>query len=267
MLWPFSSRILELGANVATSQGQAVVTGAADTKGSWSEFTSSCPMDVGGILVHVEGNSGNAFNNQLLDIGVGAAASETVILSNLLACGKGQHGYYQCFIPLSIPEGERIAVRGQCNQASKNIGVILRLYGAVAGMPKFHRATTYGANTGDSGGVLIDPGATAHTKGAYSQIVASTTYDHKAFLVGFGLFDEATNTYWLVDIAAGAAASETVVVDNLILRRNGNARFPSPVFYHLPLTVEAGTRLAMRCQCDLNTATVRDLDAVLIGLD
>ncbi len=68
MLWPFDCRILEVGADLSNSQGKGVLSGAADTKGSWIEFTSSRPMDVGAIMLHIDGNNGNLFNHQLSNV-------------------------------------------------------------------------------------------------------------------------------------------------------------------------------------------------------
>jgi hypothetical protein len=102
---------------------------------------------------------------------------------------------------------------------------------------------------------------TAHTKGAWSQIIASTSAN-ASFLfceVG-GIGAGATNTATLLDIATGASGSESLVASNIAV---GGAAFlsgSSGAICGFPLQVPSGTRISARIQSVVaggKTGTVR----------
>jgi hypothetical protein len=101
-------------------------------------------------------------------------------------------------------------------------------------------------------GTTVTASGTAHTKGSYSQLVASTTYE--AFGISIllaGLQTAAsTNTRCLVDIGIGAAASEVVLIPDLMCGNVAQEAAASGMgaMYHFPLYIPAGSRLAARSQ-------------------
>lgn len=95
--------------------------------------------------------------------------------------------------------------------------------------------------------VTATASGTAHTKGAWSQAVASTAEAWGGFWLGINTnFTAATNTAILLDIGTGAAASEVVKVSNLSVGNSSVKLHTSWVY--VPLAVPASTRIAVRIQ-------------------
>lgn len=92
--------------------------GTANTKGSWVELTSSTPHDFDFLIIHIGGDDNNATSqaDALVDIGTGAAASETVIIPNISAVqttNEANANNFTAFV--DVPSGTRIAARAQCS--------------------------------------------------------------------------------------------------------------------------------------------------------
>jgi hypothetical protein len=102
--------------------------------------------------------------------------------------------------------------------------------------------------------------ADAHTKGDYTELVASTSDDVTMVRITFGsVSGTGASTGVLVDLATGSAASEDVKAANL------NAGFVPAITatgtnagssYWLPLAIPSGTRIAARCQAETGLDTV-----------
>ena len=106
---------------INAAQGTSV-TPAVGSKGAWAQVIASLTDEVYGLLININSNFGSAASrNSVIDIGVGAAASELVLIPNLIAgnaitynAGGGLWYYF----PVSIPAGTRIAVRAQGSVAT-----------------------------------------------------------------------------------------------------------------------------------------------------
>ena len=98
---------------------------------------------------------------------------------------------------------------------------------------------------GTASGVSIQSGYPAHTKGAWVELIASTSKKAIGVAVTFSC---AENPYrYLFDLGIGAAGSETVLIPNIYLRIDGiNAICSTTLF--LPCFIPAGTRISMRFQ-------------------
>lgn len=249
------------GANTTTTNGASASLTAPNTKSAWVELIASTAFDAGGMILAVIHSSTD--RDTLIDVGVGAASSEIVIASNLCFAGGARTQLFP--IPITIPAGTRIAYRFQCpnSAATMNATVMMLADGSYIG-----RIDTYGANTADSGGVSIDPGATANTVGAYSELASSLTYDVKGFLLGIGNQDNTGRTacQWLAQLGIGAASSEQVIMNNIFLAcvgfHNVWPMLIGPIWMPLP----AGSRVAMAAQCSITDATDRLFDAIFYGL-
>lgn len=79
--------------------------------------------------------------------------------------------------------------------------------------------------------------ATSNTKGAFAEIVASTSQDFDSLIVHIGSFAN-YNALW--DIAVGGSGAEVVVVPNLLVGGYASMTFT------LPLQVPAGSRISTR---------------------
>lgn len=275
MSWPRSfrgSRLSQLNELLSSSEVATVTAGGtANTKGSYAQIVASCPFDAAGFYLHFGGgNTGT--HDTLWDIAVGAAGSEQIILADFQVSVSGfTSAKTQVFVPLRIKAGERIAVRLQSTTASATLGIGIQLVaGDFFSEVGLGRATTYGAVTADSGGTQVDSGATAHTKGAWTEIVASLTNPIRYMIVcvgsrANGVYD--TSGAALHDIGVGAAASEQVLVDDLHTVVVSVMDLHDPGAFGRPVSVAAGQRLSARAQTGVTDANDRLRDIVIIGFD
>lgn len=95
---------------------------------------------------------------------------------------------------------------------------------------------------------VVTAASTAHTKGAWAEIIASSSADAHIVQLTIGTTSTSTaNTSILLDLGFGAAGSERVVVANLgagfldFVTTGGRT-------WQIPLFVPAGTRIAARIQ-------------------
>jgi hypothetical protein len=267
-----SANVQDVGSNLTNSGPLNVVSGgSAYTKGAWVELTSSTPSDTSWVMVQCDGN--DAFSvNWAYDIGIGASGSEIAIVQNIVS-NMGQPNETTLMFPLSIRKGTRVAARGSCNGTSENGSIKLTCFENSALSSGCGSAIdTYGFNAATNLGVAVDPGGSANTKGAYSQITASVSSDLAGFFLCFDSQGTETGTAnavsFLVDIALGGSGSEKVVIPNISL-----LQYAGPTVYHLPeatpyfpVAVKAGTRVAVRAQSNSNVSPDRIFGATLYGV-
>lgn len=134
---PGGGAIDTYGFSTATSLGTSIDPGAtANTKGAWVQITGSTTYDLAGFFLGLDGTSqtpGSATYFFNVDVGVGAAGSEVVVLPDFSfvmtmtnAPRRSLRPSYTPFLPIQVPAGSRIAVRAQCTGASSPS----RLFGA-----------------------------------------------------------------------------------------------------------------------------------------
>jgi hypothetical protein len=128
-----------------------------------------------------------------------------------------------------------------------------------AGCQRLERNTT--ATTSAEYGTSVTCGASANTKHtSYTELIASTAYDSYGIAVRFTNVATATTiTDALVDIAIGAASSETVIIPNLLAGQVGataTAAMGGGVMYYFPIKIPAGVRLSANGQAAVAGDTV-----------
>lgn len=260
------------GVTAATSVGVAVTAAAtANTKGAWAELTPATGRDAVGLLINI-GRGHTASADFLVDIGVGASGSEAVTVPNLKGDnGSNLLGPGTVYVPIGVPAGTRLSARCQCTSASGVSRVqVVAVYGSWVAQPPLSVVTDYGTASATSGGVSVDAGGVANTKGSYSQIVASTSRACKAIIVGIGNQNNSsrTNADFLLDLAIGAAASEIIIVADLHLEASANDDAMRPVYVGpIPLSIPAGTRIAARAACTIIDASDRLFALQVWGID
>lgn len=245
---------------------------SANTKGSYSEFVSSTPFAANQMYLFVW-NTDNAVRQFLFDIATGGVGAETDILPNLSADGTSTtssiygFGLYGPF-PVAIPAGTRISGRCQCSTGSETMNVQIVLV-AAGDTPGVSSAVNYGAETANSGGTQLDPGGSANTKGAYTELTSSTSAVAQWVMLIFTIgHSSVSSVFWLVDLATGAGGAETPLIIDIPVASVANAGAqPSmqPRTYAFLTYIPASTRLAARCSCSTATATVRLLDVVVLA--
>lgn len=239
----------EGGANTSTSRG-AIASSSANTKSSWVELIASTAAAGTGILITMDGQNFSS-RKILLDIGLGAPASETVLIGNI---------YYQTgpssadqsdawFFPCDIPAGSRVSARVQGSGGTTNVGIVCHVLQGNTGTASTGNETL-GVTEGITSVKRINfTSETANTKSGYVELGTSTA-DYKQIFVGVaGTNTAANDTYILWDLATGAASSEVDLLKNLVMGVDSSA--DREVYYVGPIpvdTISSGTRFSFRAQ-------------------
>lgn len=118
-----SSRCADYGAVTAASTGTSVDPGgSANTKGSWVELTSSTAHGSQWAVISITHALNISSARWLMDLAIGGAGSEVVVLQDLLWSGHQISnvglGIQRTFIPLALPSGVRLAARCQSSITS-----------------------------------------------------------------------------------------------------------------------------------------------------
>lgn len=247
----------------------ATASATPNTKGAWIEVIASTAITVDRLIVNLGSTFVAGTNSScLLDIGTGAAGSETVICANLLS---GYCGGLTYDIPIRVASGTRIAARIQSAVASKTqtVGVGLGRAASTLTVAPSTSVTVWGSNTANSQGVQVIPGA--NTKGSWSQITADSGNKKKWLAIGIqGNGNTAMQgVAHLIDIGIGAAGAETVIVPNIRITTSNSETYTYTSYYRTYfLSIPANSRLAVRSQAA--TASVTSafyIDANLFGSD
>ncbi len=223
------------------------------TKGAWTELLASAGADIHGVVLQVGGTGVNAGTGRcLLDIGVGPAGSERVVVPDWM-CGAGRGigpnswGHIM-FVPIYIAGGSRVATRIQREAASGTC----QFQAAFLEQPMWpgstaHVVAGYGVDPATSTGVVVT-GGSAPNFGAWTQVVASTTEPGRWWWVSMDCGNDTSQNAatYRVQLGVGASGAE-VVVGEWRWRMTGAEDCtgplpPLPVYNPLP----AGVRLAVR---------------------
>lgn len=261
----------------STTYGATLTASAsANTKGSYTQLISSTAQSASWIEVTIKGATANS--SVLIDIAVGAAGSEIVVIPNIvyITAATVQTRHFNVAVPCSVPAGSRIAARCQAITGSHTAIVAVRLFADVQGAHA-PGATGYDAyNIATTGSVVTDstdPGGSANTKGAYTQLTASTSRDYQGFFLSVGPNNLSTSSItlpkWALDIAVGAAGSEIVIMADQNLYSATTSSAVAPVLPgalgYYPIFIPKGSRVAARAQCSVTTATGRLLGIGFYG--
>lgn len=281
--WPLPaglSRVVDQPRTASTSIAtNTTITASATihTKGAWTEFVASTPSDAHLLFLHLNGSTVSAADTSVaVDIGIGPAGSEVVVIPDLLAYGlgalaQGPGNGHQLVFPLEIPAGSRLSARAQGSVASRTVKIHAALYGGQqpGGASVFAGVTTYGFDPATSKGVILTASAVANTKPAtFTDIVTSTSKPINAlqFTAGGNGATALGSENQLFDIAIGAATQEVIVWADIptttaTTEAIGWGRVPPlwPLDYAIP----PGTRLSARLQSTLASQT---MDVCVHGL-
>jgi hypothetical protein len=249
----------EIGGAIEASTAYTTVTsGAANTKGAWMQLLAATAQDSGAMLLgYVYGSIGFG-----IDIGVGAAGAETVLVPNIYASSPGVAIPHTILIPIFVRKGTRIAVR--CQDATGGgtitLGVIMLKTPVSGQMFPLRAWPSIGPTIGESAGYLtassvgttLTASASANVKGAYTELIAATAKRSVCMIVHLGIVPTVA-IYYLVDIAIGAAASEVVIVPDLHVWHSNSQTTPITI----PIMIPPGTRISARCQASTGSKTIQ----------
>lgn len=126
-----SNKITALGADTANSRGTVMaVPGSANVKGAWTQIIAATaePYTALGVSVQGGGDTTQATTRQLIDIGIGAAGAEQVLIGDIGTETSATEGVMQLgpqVFGVYVPKGARLAARWQGATLTGNIDVHL----------------------------------------------------------------------------------------------------------------------------------------------
>jgi hypothetical protein len=257
-----------LGVNHNTTTGPHVKTS------TWTQMIAATSFDATLVIITVAGNNvANTDSSTLLDIGIGAAASETAIIPDLcagwVASGNVTPGARHYIFPLYVPSGSRISARTQSVRVTGSVTVFVELFGGPRNPDAWwygQQVTAYGANAANSAGTKFTPGDTGAEGTGVT--VGTTTSDHECLVLGVqGHPDDAS---WAArgyhfDVGIGSSSTEWTEPDRFYAQSiaaeclgvTGNVWWP--IYRPVP----SGTELMVRGEAS-NTADA--LSAVIYGV-
>ncbi len=240
---------------VSGTQGTLVnASASANTKGSWVQITAATTADCNLFSFSTLVNASN--RNFSVDIGVGAAGSEKVIINDMLFSenSNNDNGLIYQF-PIHIPSGTAISARSQVSDTSAT-GVRVNFDlsdGAWTQMEGPAGVDTIGYSTTTTKGTSITAGANS-AKGAYAVLSSSTSRDYMGIVIAFDflvLGAPSDRTLW--DVAVGAAGSEKIIIADYFTVPGGGYWQPMTTAFY-PVFIPSGTAVSARAQTN-NVAT------------
>jgi hypothetical protein len=179
---------VEYGTSVA-----AHATTAHTKNATYTTLIATTSYKAYGIFVGCHATStASTRESFLVDIAIGAASSEVVIIPNLLAGNQaassttsGMGSYY--YFPIIIPANVRISATCQSDTAADTVFVDVHLVQhAIPGAWYGSRVTAYGADTATSTGVSMSPGNSTYATDV--NLSASTTNPIKYLQIGTDIY-------------------------------------------------------------------------------
>jgi hypothetical protein len=266
------SRCETIGTAGSTDSTTITASGSTNTKGSWADIgTTGFAWKL--LILCVDGNTGTACDG-VLDLGINVGGNSFVIAEDLRISttapltNEGQQYYW---LPIAVPSGAVLSARLAASAASKTVKVTCTGFSnGLGGAAPFSRCRAL-YTSATSRGVAVDPGAASLTKGAYSQLVASTAFDVCAisFMFGYnGDISRGSFARWLIDLAIGGAGSEYIFLPNFVSHFETVIDGPFTSFIPpFPMFIPAGSRIAARALCASTTAGDRTFDIAAWGFE
>jgi hypothetical protein len=200
--------------STTSSAGVTVTASAtAHTKGGWSQLVANTGARSLGILIALDNTAvANTATSMLLDIGIGGAGSEQVLIPDLAAgyvLGEAvSNTFCAYFFPLFIPAGSRLAARCQAQIASDTVACRIHLFQRPTGAGWVGtRVTAYGVDAANSRGTVVSAGNNSY--GTAGQLAASTDNPIRMMQIGIQAAGRTalTDARLLADVRLGAATS------------------------------------------------------------
>jgi hypothetical protein len=234
-----------ISSGFSTGSVNVTASASAHTKGNWSQLIASTSAETTFISFAINTVNVSATNTAtLLDIGVGASGSETVIVPDI-AVGGASTAIFN--IPVKVPSGTRIAARCQSARSSQTVPIGARAFecfnaGSAALVPT--AVDVLGINTATSSGTAL-----SGASGTWVEIIASTAKDYIAFGIAPSTndTDTAAAADTRFDIGVGSAGNEVEfgqLFFALGATENFSMRTTSPLLFGRE--VPSGSRLAIR---------------------
>lgn len=258
MAYPHWTTNVLKAAPAAAANVSVTPSGTAFANSAWVEVLASAAADL--LLAGIVVDPGVASVDFQVEVGKGTAGSETVVaaFAGMTSFGPTLTGSLQVLLPIlvdNIPSGARVAIRMRKTGTNATAwGFAVQFYekpitGTLATTAKPSKVMPNAA-----AGANAVTGTALYANGAYVQITASTSA--ALVLLGAVVMVAANAVSWELDIATGAAGSETVIT-TFRGRQNGFADAPHWIPLAAPLdAIGSGVRVSARGRRDDGTNSV-----------
>ena len=265
---------LESGFELTGVKGTTITADAsANTKGAWVELLSAAGNTYGSDTIYVViSNLGTGNNNFLLDIGIGAAASEVVIAPNLYAhttgvtASPGSLNTY--YFPIKINKGERISARVQSDTGGESSEVlIIRAPASFSSGQGTGRVVDIGTSLGGSTGTTVAR-TTANTFGAWVEIDAAIVDAFRGLSVT-GI--QSVTTSWTsnnrvtYEVGVGSAGNEETIFNGWLISQGTDETTHGATMPFIPVGIPAGSRVSIRAAASTGNSDL-DLEYIIYGV-
>ena len=190
--------------NPVNAPGTVITAGASNADGSWTQltFTELSPSGSAAALRHdvhfiemwISNNISAATDTSTtIEVGVDYAGgtSYTVLVSGIQAgfisnngMGSGSLAFRLLSLPLWIPAGSTVAVRGRnVTGSTRSVTVGMLVHGDPRNPDRWwcgQVCDTLGYNAAASGGTVVAPNASANTLGSWVNFGSASTHDYGA---------------------------------------------------------------------------------------
>lgn len=239
---------------------------SAHALSSWTQIiaTTAATYQALRVIVQQSTSNGGRIAFSLSTGGSGSESSNTIV--DDFFCISSSALSSDFIIPIEVTSGTRLSLAFRCNNAN-TATIRFTVYGITATAGEIPTGVTairpfnYDNTTTLATSVLAgDSGSTI--KGAYNEMTSSLSADIAGLGVAAITNNLTSTNLFLIDVATGAAASESVILPDIPAQRvSGQDQYFATRFY--PYPVSSGTRIAARVQADTTTVTVRDIWCVV----
>ena len=225
------------------------------TKGAWSQLTASTSADAGLLLIRAEAVATTATEtSMLLDVGIGAAGSETPIMENLAIGGASSASGLALGVimplPVRIASGSRLSCRIQALIGSDTVNVSATPFALNARQMLPTTVDVIGTSTTTSRGTAF-----SGSFGTWTEITASTSQRYRAILLSPSVIGTDIVSFTRdLEIAVGAVGSEVEIGRVYVDYRNTESVFHAATFFYAPIAcdIPAGSRLSVKTPVTAN---------------
>lgn len=221
---------------------------SAHTKGAWVEVIASTSTAIDRLDLSVAGVGNSSTNTStLLDVAIGSAGSEVVVIPNVAVGGavSGVAGdnALAFSVPVYIPVGSRIAVRIQSLVTGGKTAVV-KIGGGVGARPSgtSTSVTALGTSTSTSGGTAMS--AVTNT---YVELAASTAAAYEAIVAIPSVASTSISAAGRrIVVAVGASGAEVDVGEFDFVTTAQELLIAPGLDKLIPVAVPAGSRISAR---------------------
>lgn len=263
--------------NETATYSISVTAGTSPNKNAtYTTLIATTSYDSYGIAVQLAGLQTAATANQrcLVDIAVGAASSERIIVPDLTcgnvadqAAASAQAQIY--YFPIYIPAGVRISATAAASTSADVVNVAVRLFQHKMSPDGWfgQRVTAYGVDAANVRGTSHSPGNGSYA--AATQLTASTTNPIRAMQLGYDLLSDTTGATARGLARIGVGAGPTYVASELPFKESTTIETvdftqANLILSHMRFNIPSGQSLHISA---MRNATAEGRGFIVYGVD